>query len=1176
MLLVAILMISPDQTSPRDYDSLNQLSTLRQRTRRIGKTHQLKLKKEYRARPQGFASKMDTAKYIQRLQNDSDWTKWFNSLRMVATVHDVWDYINPDQAVVNTKPQPNYSDDVSLANFSNLLNLEKAKFELRESEYRRVQQSLNDVLKWIISTVDAQHMNQVSRHSSLRDMVKSLKDNLAPSSQARQELVKRRYILHLESIKRQNIIDWLNTYLDIMEEARVLDIISMSDPREQVRDFLRAVKTVAPDWATPEAHQMAKKTLERPKKGERWHGAIAASEFRNWIRSEHPDWLEGKTKTTSFATWQGRNEEDKKVRKFPSDWKPECPACPGQKHFAETCAHFNPAIRKSTYNPNVSSNKRAIEKAQNFLKNNPRVRTRIETFNQKNNIQTTITTSSHFTQDGEDSDGSLSSSYFNEEPRIPAASLFSGSPLRNSVIVDSGSSYHICNNLKRMRDLDYSSQQQVLTGGGHVTAIAKGTMVVKPNRGGPHKKGFIVRSVLYIPDYPVSLLGTEPLKKIGLFFTVRHPGLEDSKGELLFKTPWQHGQYLLDYVASEESTSSISNTPMEGISKDECVACSTGKAMQRVSRRKPDHNPTAPGDYISMDFFVISKAYNNEKVIILIRDEWSGFTWIRGLRARKEGLQALSQIVAFLERQYSVRVSIIRLDWDTALRSAFDLWAATEGYLIQRSADYTGAQNPAERAGGIIFMIVRALRFQSRFPEELGPELIRAAVYLGNRMPRKRHNWQTPEGVVNSWLNSRPDATHRRPEMPQMAHLRRYGCRAYPLTVTYKSGQQKSNKTEPRAHVGYLCGYDSTNIYRIWIPALNKVMRTRDVTFDESKLYDPREEDISMLHKLELEKQFNQLEIPFPDPISEELPMDSALWESDHPHQPLVTVDTGQLRKEINSRGMVTPEESIELGTDQLLPQTSPAAEGVEDQEEDQETTVQDIHQEPTPDSNNFQTYEEGEEILPTTEVATQDETKTSSQLGRRGRPAGRRNNNIYNREVPIGQINHQPESATRSSRRLKQSSQKSTSFFQSTDSIKDKDQWDSSAQGLGSVHRKDLPKPPSNWVEAKSHPYWPKWLAAMNIENRAVWRNGTFELSRLEDVNRELFRILPLKWVFTYKTNKHGYLVKFKARICAERGQCFQKGQADGKTTRSIANYARCCLTSPRLLFDQTLSSKV
>ncbi|KAK0367587.1 hypothetical protein CLIM01_15056 [Colletotrichum limetticola] len=286
-----------DQTSPGDYDGLSQLSTLRQRTRRIGRTQKRKLEKECRARPRGRASKMDTA-----------------NLRRVATAHDVWDYIDPDQAVENTTPQPTYPDEVSLADFSNLPILEKAKFDIREGEYRRAQQRLHDVLTWMLTNVDAQHMTRASRHGSIRETVKSRKENLAPSSQARQELVKTRWTLHLESIKRQNIVDWLKTlpYLEIMEEARVLEIVSMGDPREQVRDLLRAVETVAPDWAIPEAHQMAKKTLEQPKKGERWHGAVVASELRNRVHTEQPDWLKGKAATTSFATWQGRNEEDKR------------------------------------------------------------------------------------------------------------------------------------------------------------------------------------------------------------------------------------------------------------------------------------------------------------------------------------------------------------------------------------------------------------------------------------------------------------------------------------------------------------------------------------------------------------------------------------------------------------------------------------------------------------------------------------------------------------------------------------------------------------------------------------------------------------------------------------------------------------------------------------------------
>ena len=44
-----------------------------------------------------------------------------------------------------------------------------------------------------------------------------------------------------------------------------------------------------------------------------------------------------------------------------------------------------------------------------------------------------------------------------------------------------------------------------------------------------------------------------------------------------------------------------------------------------------------------------------------------------------------------------------------------------------------------------------------------------------------------------------------------------------------------------RALVGYLVGYEGTNIFRIWIPQKRKVIRTRDVTFNELKQYDPRQ-----------------------------------------------------------------------------------------------------------------------------------------------------------------------------------------------------------------------------------------------------------------------------------------------------------------------------------------------
>ena len=45
----------------------------------------------------------------------------------------------------------------------------------------------------------------------------------------------------------------------------------------------------------------------------------------------------------------------------------------------------------------------------------------------------------------------------------------------------------------------------------------------------------------------------------------------------------------------------------------------------------------------------------------------------------------------------------------------------------------------------------------------------------------------------------------------ELVHLRVYGSRCYPLI--YK--EEKNYKLDPRAHLGYLVGYEASNIYRI-------------------------------------------------------------------------------------------------------------------------------------------------------------------------------------------------------------------------------------------------------------------------------------------------------------------------------------------------------------------------
>jgi hypothetical protein len=122
------------------------------------------------------------------------------------------------------------------------------------------------------------------------------------------------------------------------------------------------------------------------------------------------------------------------------------------------------------------------------------------------------------------------------------------------------------------------------------------------------------------------------------------------------------------------------------------------------------------------------------------------------------------------------------------------------------------------------------MRISSCLPTDLWPEILKTAGYLSNRTPKRLLQWRTPFGKL---MGTPPD----------LANLHPFGCRAYPLIKQ----RPRRDKIEPRAHIGRLVGYDSTNIYRIWIPSLKKVIRTRHVTFDDALFYDPTELDLGRL-----------------------------------------------------------------------------------------------------------------------------------------------------------------------------------------------------------------------------------------------------------------------------------------------------------------------------------------
>ena len=76
-----------------------------------------------------------------------------------------------------------------------------------------------------------------------------------------------------------------------------------------------------------------------------------------------------------------------------------------------------------------------------------------------------------------------------------------------------------------------------------------------------------------------------------------------------------------------------------------------------------------------------------------------------------------------------------------------------------------------------------------------------------------------------------------------------YGCKTYILDKQIKRG----DKLAPYTLIGHLVGYNSTNIYRIWILSLRKVIQTKDATFNKNSFYNPKGQNIDYLLKNVLE-----------------------------------------------------------------------------------------------------------------------------------------------------------------------------------------------------------------------------------------------------------------------------------------------------------------------------------
>ena len=330
---------------------------------------------------------------------------------------------------------------------------------------------------------------------------------------------------------------------------------------------------------------------------------------------------------------------------------------------------------------------------------------------------------------------------------------------------------------------------------------------------------------------------------------------------------------------------------------------------------------------------------------------------------------------------------------------------------------------------------------------------------------------------------------------------------------------KKANRLQrfnPKAWIGYLVGYDSTNIYRVWNPVINKVVRTRDVTFNEYKTFNG---DLETLKDDMLRIQLDELS--------------KLLQECTIPEESEGETQVQPAQEE--------PDEIRDLAEDEIQVYTT--------LREFDETDQKGMPRE------RFKPY-------PTPPASPPASMLAASIRG------------IQDKEIPRAGI---PKAGTSQIPRTEGwkatflAGSRSGMVRKVNNKVISKAQLERLLRKPLALHRRDLPPPPTKHSDLERHSIGHLFEQAEldHLKSHEIM-NSWLEISS-RDPQTKGQRILDCKWVYVYKFDKHSRFLKAKARIVV-RGDQQAKSLTENTYAATLAGRSFRTLIAIAARFDLEL----
>ena len=401
------------------------------------------------------------------LNGPGDWNEWMDSIETAAKIAKIWQYVNPEttreaQPALAEPAYPVPSDvKAGAQRLQDLSPVEREELQARRhlwnqqhAKWERQEEALAQMESRIRESIAKSFLSYTRKCEDAHEMLTKLKDRFKPTNDTCKDEVIAKYQQLQRPPKNRDLSTWLQRWDEVFDEGEELEIPHVKE-HQPVKNFINSVEEVNSRF-----YSYWKQHLQNINRDQ----FPILHQIIQKFRDTRP---KPKTRGSIFsASFQGKGADD-------GDETPKKRDCLcGKKHLFKNCPYLIESKRPTGWKPDPEIQRNIDQKLEKI----PKLRNAVEV------IQKQESSKKKETSESSGESPSKPTSFVTatllqgpEEPiHSPAVLTMRAIPeysLRDSFILDSGATIHVCNNQDQFKTFQSVGTNDYLYMGDSTVAI---------------------------------------------------------------------------------------------------------------------------------------------------------------------------------------------------------------------------------------------------------------------------------------------------------------------------------------------------------------------------------------------------------------------------------------------------------------------------------------------------------------------------------------------------------------------------------------------------------------------------------------------------------------------------------------------------------------------------------